>query len=65
MERLQKIIASSGYCSRRKAEELIKKGNLKEADLKVYLYADLKVSFPFYFVRELNVLSWRQETLSR
>ena len=26
MERLQKIIASSGYCSRRKAEELIKKG---------------------------------------
>lgn len=26
MERIQKIIASSGYCSRRKAEELIKKG---------------------------------------
>lgn len=26
MERLQKVIASSGYCSRRKAEELIKKG---------------------------------------
>ena len=26
MERLQKIIASSGYCSRRKAEELIQKG---------------------------------------
>ena len=26
MERLQKYIASSGYCSRRKAEELIKKG---------------------------------------
>ena len=26
MERLQKIIASSGYCSRRKAEELITKG---------------------------------------
>ena len=24
MERLQKIIAASGYCSRRKAEELIK-----------------------------------------
>ncbi len=26
MERLQKIIANSGYCSRRKAEELISKG---------------------------------------
>ncbi len=26
MERLQKVIANSGYCSRRKAEELIKKG---------------------------------------
>ena len=26
MERLQKKIASSGYCSRRKAEELISKG---------------------------------------
>lgn len=26
MERLQKVIASSGYCSRRKAEELIEKG---------------------------------------
>ena len=26
MERLQKIIANSGYCSRRKAEEYIKKG---------------------------------------
>ena len=29
MERLQKIIANSGYCSRRKAEELIKKGKVK------------------------------------
>jgi len=29
MERLQKIIASSGYCSRRKAEELIQKGKVK------------------------------------
>ena len=28
MERLQKIIAASGYCSRRKAEELIKKGKV-------------------------------------
>lgn len=28
MERLQKIISNSGYCSRRKAEELIKKGSV-------------------------------------
>ena len=28
MERLQKLIASSGYCSRRKAEELIKQGKV-------------------------------------
>lgn len=28
MERLQKIIASSGYCSRRKAEDLIKQGKV-------------------------------------
>lgn len=29
MERLQKIIANRGYCSRRKAEELIEKGKVK------------------------------------
>jgi len=29
MERLQKIIANSGYCSRRKAEELISSGKVK------------------------------------
>ena len=28
MERLQKVIANSGYCSRRKAEELIKSGQV-------------------------------------
>ena len=34
MERLQKVIANSGYCSRRKAEELISQG-------KVYVNGDL------------------------
>lgn len=34
MERLQKVIANSGYCSRRKAEELITKGQ-------VYVNGDL------------------------
>jgi 23S rRNA pseudouridine2605 synthase len=29
MERIQKIIANSGYCSRRKAEELIEQGKVK------------------------------------
>ena len=29
MERLQKVIALSGYCSRRKAEELINLGKVK------------------------------------
>ena len=29
MERIQKIIAQSGYTSRRKAEELIQKGHVK------------------------------------
>lgn len=29
MDRLQKVIANNGYCSRRKAEELIKQGNVK------------------------------------
>jgi len=29
MERLQKVIANSGYCSRRKAEELISSGKVK------------------------------------
>lgn len=28
MERIQKVIASSGYCSRRKAEELVKQGKV-------------------------------------
>lgn len=35
MERLQKIIASRGYCSRRKAEELIKEGRVKVNDKKI------------------------------
>ena len=29
MERLQKVIANSGYCSRRKAEELISSGKVR------------------------------------
>ena len=29
MERIQKVIAASGYCSRRKAEELVLQGRVK------------------------------------
>ena len=43
MERLQKIIANSGYCSRRKAEELIKAGKVK-VDGKIITELGTKVS---------------------
>lgn len=42
MERLQKVIASSGVASRRKAEELIKKGHVK-VDGKVVYEMGIKV----------------------
>ena len=35
MERLQKVIANSGYTSRRKAEELIKEGRVKVNDVTI------------------------------
>ena len=34
-ERLQKVIAQSGVCSRRKAEELILAGKVKEASVTI------------------------------
>ena len=43
MERLQKVIANSGYCSRRKAEEEITKGHVK-VNGKVVLELGVKVS---------------------
>ena len=36
MERLQKVIANSGYCSRRKAEELISKGLVRVNGTTIY-----------------------------
>lgn len=51
MERLQKIIAESGYCSRRKAEELIKDGKVSvngaiitELGFKATVNDDIKVN---------------------
>ena len=44
MERLQKVIAESGYCSRRKAEEYIKEGKV-EVNGKVVTELGTKVSY--------------------
>ena len=44
MERLQKVIANSGYCSRRKAEELISKGQVYVNGEKKYVLPDFIVS---------------------
>ena len=51
MERLQKIIADSGYCSRRKAEELIVQGDvsvdgqiIRELGFKADRSADIRIS---------------------
>ena len=53
MERIQKIIAQSGYCSRRKAEELIKKG-LVSVNGKVITEMGYKASFNDYIEVEGN-----------
>lgn len=37
MERVQKIISNSGYCSRRKAEDLISQGRVKVNGKEIYL----------------------------
>ena len=36
MERIQKIVANRGYCSRRKAEELLQKGKIKVNGQTIY-----------------------------
>ena len=45
MERLQKVIAQSGYCSRRKAEELIKVSKNIKQD-----YIKLKNNYPIQYL---------------
>ena len=44
MERIQKVIAQSGYCSRRKAEELIKSGKV-EVNGKTITEMGIKVNY--------------------
>ena len=53
MERLQKVIANSGFCSRRKAEEYIKSGKVYVNNTKItelgtkVSYDDEKIEFLF------------------
>ena len=46
MERLQKVIAASGFCSRRKAEEYIKSGKVYYAlkDIKYFKKGEISKS---------------------
>ena len=60
MERVQKVIAASGYCSRRKAEELIIKGKvLVNGD--VVTEMGFKVSGNDYIEVEGNAISEKQD----
>ena len=56
MERLQKVIASTGFCSRRKAEEYIKKG-LVYVDNVLVTELGTKVSYESEIVVDGNFLS--------
>lgn len=60
MERIQKIIAQSGYCSRRKAEELIKKG-LVTVNGNVITEMGYKANFNDYIEVEGNSIMDKQD----
>lgn len=60
MERLQKLIAESGYTSRRKAEELIKKGKVYVNGEKV-TELGTKASFGDEIIVEGNLLSYEEK----
>jgi len=60
MERLQKVIAQTGYCSRRKAEELIKSGKV-EVNGKVITEMGVKVNFDDDITIEGNGLSLKED----
>ena len=60
MERLQKVIAQTGYCSRRKAEELIKQGKV-EINGKVVTEMGVKVNFTDDITVEGNGLNLKED----
>jgi 23S rRNA pseudouridine2605 synthase len=60
MERLQKVIAEKGYCSRRKAEELISLGKV-EVNGKIVTEMGYKVSYDDDILVEGNQLSNKEE----
>lgn len=59
MERLQKVIAAKGYCSRRKAEELMLAGKV-EVNGKIVKELGTKVSYDDDIVVEGNQLSLKE-----
>lgn len=60
MERLQKIISLSGYCSRRKAEELIEKGKVK-VNGEIIREQGLKVDYTDYIEVEGNPINSKED----
>lgn len=60
MERLQKVIAEKGYCSRRKAEELIAAGKV-EVNGRIITEMGFKVSYEDDILVEGNQLSNKEE----
>lgn len=60
MERLQKLIAKSGYASRRKAEELIKNGKVMVNGNKV-TELGIKASFNDEIIVEGNLLEYQEK----
>ena len=60
MERLQKLIAESGYCSRRKAEELIKQGKVILNGKKV-TELGVKATFGDEILVEGNLIEYQEK----
>ena len=60
MERLQKLIASSGYCSRRKAEELITKGKVT-VNGKIIKELSTKATFGDEILVEGNLIEYEEK----
>lgn len=60
MERLQKLIAQAGYCSRRNAEELIKQGKVFVNGVRVTKLG-VKASFKDEIIVEGNMLDYEEK----